>query len=75
MHHPKGGGKDIAMRTTRLDVKQLHRVGHKPNNPREHKNITTLFASKLKGCVHTNEAKKHPSGSSKGVQSRCPSLR
>jgi hypothetical protein len=36
-------------------------VGHKPNDLREHKNITTLPTSRLKGCVHTNEAKKHPS--------------
>lgn len=35
-------------------------MGHKPNDLREHKNITTLLASKLKGCVHTNEAQKTP---------------
>jgi hypothetical protein len=50
------------MRTTRLNVRQPHQVGHKPNDIKEHKNTNTLPTSRLKRCVHTNEAKKHPSG-------------
>lgn len=56
------------MRTTILDVKQPHWVGHKPNNLREQKNITTFLAPRVKGCVHINEAKKHPSGKLQGAK-------
>jgi hypothetical protein len=42
LHHPKGGGKDTIVRTTRLNVRQPHQVGHKPNDLREHKNTTTF---------------------------------
>jgi hypothetical protein len=54
------------MKTTRLNVRQPHQVGPKPNELREHNNITTFLASRLKGCVHTNEAKKHPNGKLQG---------
>jgi hypothetical protein len=34
----------------------------KPNGSKEHKRINVFPASKLKGCLHTNEVKKDPNG-------------
>jgi hypothetical protein len=35
----------------------------KPNGLKEHKSINVFFASKSKGCLHTNEVEEDPNGS------------